>query len=156
MGARTRRATLLERHLLEACTFLRQQLAAVASTNGCVLIHCHEGKNRSATLAIAYLMVEHRMRLADAVEHVWRRRPIVLSNESFIDQLVDLAETEGLLWDAMRRELTGARDLAWRVAATGRDSAPAPRVFRSRNSYSYCKPGLTLILGDKELSLIHI
>lgn len=88
---------LLERHLLEACTFLRQQLAAVAPTNGCVLIHCHEGKNRSATLAIAYLMVEHRMRLADAVEHVWRRRPIVLSNESFIDQLVDLAETEGLL-----------------------------------------------------------
>jgi predicted protein tyrosine phosphatase len=88
---------LLERHLSEACTFLRAQLAAAARDGGCVLIHCHEGKNRSATLAVAYLMVEHRMRLAEAVGHVWRKRPIILSNQSFVQQLVELAATEGLL-----------------------------------------------------------
>ena len=53
-------------------------------------MHCHEGKNRSAALCVAYLMVEHRMRLVEAVEHVWRRRPIVLSNESFVKQVRSL------------------------------------------------------------------
>ena len=45
------------------------QLTRTAPT-GCVLVHCHEGKNRSAALLIAYLMVEERMRLAEAVEQV--------------------------------------------------------------------------------------
>ena len=88
---------LLERHLDEARTFIRSQLRAAAAKGGCVLVHCHEGKNRSATLCVAYLMVECRMRLPDAVEHVWRRRPIVLSNESFVEQLIQLAAREGLL-----------------------------------------------------------
>ena len=60
-------------------------------------MHCHEGKNRSAALVVAYLMVEERMSLYEAVEQVWSRRPIVLSNDSFVDQLIDLAEREGLL-----------------------------------------------------------
>ena len=35
--------------------------------------------------------------LEEAVEHVWRRRPVVLSNQSFVEQLVDLAVKERLL-----------------------------------------------------------
>ena len=82
--------------LEDACAFIKEQLAASAP-NGCVLVHCHEGKNRSAALVVAYLMVEERMSLYEAVEQVWSRRPIVLSNDSFVDQLIDLAEREGLL-----------------------------------------------------------
>lgn len=86
---------IIARHLEEAVAFLQEQLAA--HPDGCVLVHCHEGKNRSATLCIAYLMVQHRMRLEDAVAHVWERRPIVLSNDSFVEQLVDLAAANNLL-----------------------------------------------------------
>jgi hypothetical protein len=87
---------LLATHLPSARAFLREQLARTAPT-GSVLVHCHEGKNRSAALCIAYLLVEERMRLEEAVEHVWRRRPIVLSNESFVQQLIELAAREDLL-----------------------------------------------------------
>ena len=71
--------------------------AKPAPSKGSVLVHCHEGENRSAALVVAYLMVEERMSLHEAVEQVWSRRPIVLSNDSFVDQLFDLAEREGLL-----------------------------------------------------------
>eukprot|EP00927_Polykrikos_kofoidii_P079061 TRINITY_DN75851_c0_g1_i1.p2 TRINITY_DN75851_c0_g1~~TRINITY_DN75851_c0_g1_i1.p2 ORF type:complete len:202 (+),score=27.57 TRINITY_DN75851_c0_g1_i1:178-783(+) len=87
---------LIETHLKTAVEFIREQLIASAP-NGCVLIHCHEGKNRSAALCVGYLMKEYRMKVIEAVEHVWLRRPIVLTNQSFVDQLMDLAESEGLL-----------------------------------------------------------
>ena len=87
---------LIERHLDQCRKFLTAQLEE-CRPDGCVLVHCHEGRNRSAALCIAYLMVEHRMSLWDAVEHVWTRRPNVLSNISFLDQLIDLAQKEGLL-----------------------------------------------------------
>jgi predicted protein tyrosine phosphatase len=58
---------LIELHLAAARTFIREQLAA-AAPDGCVLVHCHEGKNRSAALCTAYLMVEERMPLTRAIE----------------------------------------------------------------------------------------
>ena len=88
---------ILERHLATSVGFIRAQLDSSAESGGCVLVHCHEGKNRSACLAVAFLMVEARVPLTEAVEHVWRQRPIVLDNRSFVAQLVDLAEREGLL-----------------------------------------------------------
>ena len=88
---------LIANHEQAACAFIKEQLAKAAPSKGSVLVHCHEGKNRSAALVVAYLMVEERMSLYEAVEQVWSRRPIVLSNDSFVDQLIDLAEREGLL-----------------------------------------------------------
>ena len=88
---------LIANHEQAACAFIKEQLTKAAPSKGSVLVHCHEGKNRSAALVVAYLMVEERMSLYEAVEQVWSRRPIVLSNDSFVDQLIDLAEREGLL-----------------------------------------------------------
>jgi predicted protein tyrosine phosphatase len=88
---------LLANHLNESCAFIEAQLDATAPANKSVLVHCHEGKNRSAALCVAYLMVKERMPLTKAVAHVWQQRPIILDNQSFVDQLVCLAEEEGLL-----------------------------------------------------------
>ena len=44
------------------------------------------------------LVAEERVPLCAAVEALWRRRPIVLDNASFVEQLIDLAEAEGLLY----------------------------------------------------------
>ena len=43
------------------------------------------------------LMVEGRLPLTAAVRYVFERRPIILTNQSFVDQLVGLAAAEGLL-----------------------------------------------------------
>ena len=114
---------LIDLHLKASKAFINSQLDAASNSGGCILVHCHEGKNRSAALCVssqhapcssngepiklsalnelvsqvAYLMVEERMPLTSAVAHVWQQRPIVLDNQSFVDQLVDLAEREGLL-----------------------------------------------------------
>ena len=86
---------LLELHFKTSCAFIQAQLAA-AAPNGCVLVHCKEGKNRSATICVAYLVAQERMPLTQAVLHVWSQRPIVLDNQSFVEQLIDLALAEGL------------------------------------------------------------
>ena len=44
------------------------------------------------------LLVEERVPLWDAVRAVFAERPIVLSNASFVAQLVALAEREGLAY----------------------------------------------------------
>lgn len=63
---------IITNHLKDSCAFIRDQLHAAERGNGpptCCLVHCKEGKNRSACLCVAYLMVEERMPLVDAVHH---------------------------------------------------------------------------------------
>lgn len=43
--------------------------AALAS-GGAVLVHCHEGKSRSVTLLLAYLMISRGHTLAAALAHM--------------------------------------------------------------------------------------
>jgi len=52
-----------------------------------VMVHCMAGRSRSASLVIAYLMRFHDMSLADAFYLVKRRRPIILPNIGFWEQL---------------------------------------------------------------------
>lgn len=52
-----------------------------------VLVHCHAGVSRSATLVVAYLMKQYNMHLIDALEFVQLRRPCVNPNKGFINQL---------------------------------------------------------------------
>lgn len=82
---------MVQRHLASFLAFVR------AAPAGDVLVHCVEGRNRSATLCVAWLMVEGRLPLTAAVRYVFERRPIILTNQSFVDQLVALAAAEGLL-----------------------------------------------------------
>ena len=64
---------IIANHLRESVAFIRSHLSADGSEAGgpppCCLVHCKEGKNRSACLCVAYLMVEERMPLVDAVSH---------------------------------------------------------------------------------------
>nr|P0C599.1 RecName: Full=Dual specificity phosphatase 29; AltName: Full=Dual specificity phosphatase DUPD1 [Takifugu rubripes] len=51
-----------------------------------VLVHCVMGRSRSATLVLAYLMMEHSLSVVDAIEHV-RQRRCILPNHGFLKQL---------------------------------------------------------------------
>jgi protein-tyrosine phosphatase len=59
-----------------------------------ILIHCVAGINRSAFIAIYLYMVVTGATLTQAVEHCFRLRPIILTNERFIIQLALVAHRE--------------------------------------------------------------
>ncbi|CAD8173745.1 unnamed protein product [Paramecium pentaurelia] len=72
----------LSKYFEEAIDFIdinRQQ------TN--VLVHCHAGVSRSATIVIAYLMKTQNMSLEQAFKHVQNQRRIVNPNPGFMRQL---------------------------------------------------------------------
>ena len=54
-----------------------------------VLVHCVAGINRSATLCIAYLVIREKMTLSEAVRHCFAARPCILTNSSFVIQLIE-------------------------------------------------------------------
>lgn len=55
-----------------------------------VLIHCAEGKSRSATIVIAFLMQQHGWSHFQALSHVQAARAIVQPNPGFMRQLAAL------------------------------------------------------------------
>jgi hypothetical protein len=57
------------------------------STKQAVLIHCHMGISRSATILIAYLMWKYEMPHFIALDYVRNKRPIVNPNGGFMQQL---------------------------------------------------------------------
>lgn len=75
----------------------RQFLDVCAANDRKALVHCAAGINRSAALVVAYYMVSKNKKLVDAVAFCFQRRPIILCNEGFIEQLVQFAHNRNLL-----------------------------------------------------------
>lgn len=72
--------------------FLLQAIAdieRVRESGGKILVHCHLGASRSATLVIAYLMWYDKLSSAEALKLVKAKRSIVQPNLGFILQLKD-------------------------------------------------------------------
>lgn len=76
-------------HLEEAAAFIDEALAS--SPGAVVLVHCRHGQNRSAAIAVAYLVHRRHISLSAALARAHDLRPCILTNESFIEQLVQLA-----------------------------------------------------------------
>ncbi|CAH1259169.1 DUSP1 [Branchiostoma lanceolatum] len=60
----------------------------VKLSGSCVLVHCHAGVSRSATICLAYLMHTNRVRLDEAFDFVKRRRSVISPNFNFMGQLL--------------------------------------------------------------------
>ncbi|KAM3862945.1 dual specificity phosphatase 29-like [Diretmus argenteus] len=60
--------------------------SALSHPQNKVLVHCVMGRSRSASLVLAYLMMEQGLTVVDAIEHV-RRRRCILPNHGFLRQL---------------------------------------------------------------------
>ncbi|XP_069476311.1 dual specificity phosphatase 28 [Ambystoma mexicanum] len=54
---------------------------------GKCLVYCKTGRSRSATVCIAYLMKDRRLKREDAFQIVKKARPVVAPNEGFWSQL---------------------------------------------------------------------
>lgn len=55
--------------------------------HGTVLVHCHFGVSRSATIVIAYIMQKYKLTFEQAFEHVRQKRKFINPNPGFIRQL---------------------------------------------------------------------
>lgn len=80
---------ILENHFDKAKEFIDNALA----TGGKVYVHCRCGKNRSATIAVAYIVYKKKESLFDVAKRCLELRPIILKNNNFIQQLIDYEET---------------------------------------------------------------
>jgi len=58
------------------------------SVNGKVLVHCYAGISRSATIILAYLMVNERMHLHLAIKLLRDKHSISKPNQGFMNQLL--------------------------------------------------------------------
>ncbi|KAF9467838.1 hypothetical protein BDZ94DRAFT_1155524 [Collybia nuda] len=71
------------RHLLPSIHFIQAELDKGRG----VLVHCHAGISRSATIVAAYLMYSRNMDTESALEEIRNVRPNVEPNEGFLRQL---------------------------------------------------------------------
>lgn len=69
-----------------------QFLQAAVKAGKRVLVHCHEGRSRSVSLVVAYLMVTEHLSLDEALKVVQVARPIAQPNFSFMRQLRQFEE----------------------------------------------------------------
>jgi hypothetical protein len=94
-----RNFALLEKCLGPASAFISGAHARGSS----VLVHCMAGVNRSATLAVAYLLLRDSRNLFELFAECVAARPSILQNASFQLQLCALAARRGLLYEPLNK-----------------------------------------------------
>ncbi|XP_056629444.1 dual specificity protein phosphatase 26-like isoform X1 [Triplophysa dalaica] len=72
-------------HFKTAAEFIHKALKG----GGKILVHCHVGVSRSATIVLAYLMLKHNMTLVESINMVKEGRGII-PNRGFLRQLINL------------------------------------------------------------------
>lgn len=83
----------LETYFNKAFEFLDR----MEKENKVVIIHCHAGINRSATIALAYFMKKMNVNLFDAYDFLSLLRPGIIYNIGFRKQLINYAKNNNLL-----------------------------------------------------------
>jgi len=78
----------LGRHLESVCVFIDRTLRSGRN----LLVHCHQGISRSASITIAYLIHSHGMSFETAFAMVKRKRACIKPNSGFLRVLQE--------WDA--------------------------------------------------------
>jgi len=78
----------LSQFFYEAADFIDKAL----KSGGQVIVHCHAGISRSATIVAAFLMIKRNMTAQEAIKVIRSHRPI-RPNNGFLQQLCDLNET---------------------------------------------------------------
>ena len=68
--------------------WLNEQTDRNASSSGALLVHCIQGRNRSAIICAAWLIERFGMDIESAVISIAEKRKGVLSNKSFLRQLI--------------------------------------------------------------------
>jgi protein-tyrosine phosphatase len=74
------------RHI-DISKWLEEILPIIHNETGNGLIHCREGRSRSATILIAYIMKYYNKSYDDALEYVRSKRSVVKPNPGFERQL---------------------------------------------------------------------
>ncbi|KAJ7057657.1 phosphatases II [Mycena amicta] len=70
-------------HLAPACDYIERALGRGEN----VLVHCHQGVSRSASIVIAFLIRDHDMSYDAAYEFVRQRRSCIRPNSGFVKAL---------------------------------------------------------------------
>ncbi len=76
----------LDRHFAECLRFIQRAIGA----GGKVLVHCHAGVSRSATIVLLHLMINRGLSLAEAWAHLKAARPVANPNPGFWALLDDV------------------------------------------------------------------
>jgi len=87
-----------------------------------IFVHCMMGQNRSATVCVAFLMCHLGWPLPKALHHVVVRRPTVVENKTFQEELILLAKLCGLMVkdpvvDQVLQAAYGPAVHVWQLAA---------------------------------------
>lgn len=69
---------------------IHKVISKAITDNKNVIVHCAAGMSRSASLVIAYLMIENRWCYEETFNYVKKKRPIISPNIGFIKQLKSL------------------------------------------------------------------
>ncbi|CAE7469986.1 Dual specificity protein phosphatase PHS1 [Symbiodinium microadriaticum] len=107
-----------DQDLSETLKSALQVIAEAEEAGGKILVHCHEGKSRSVSVCLAYL-ISRQMPLADALAYVKSKRPIARPNAGFLRQLMSFElETLGTNSTLPEELLKGKPVLSSRVGRT--------------------------------------
>ena len=121
-------------HIAGAVEFIRR---ALSTAHGAVLVHCHAGVSRSATLVAAFLIEEYNMTLRCALRVMRDARPSVRPNPGFEQKLV-------------RFEMRRARRVALAPAVGVPPATPTDEATMAQDGASLLSPSSTAKRGRAE------